>query len=316
MAIIYNYPTESPIGGDKVLGIDTSDARKTVVFTIDSIIGAGSAGVFSTATLSGALSAKTGISHLKSVEVDNLANPPSTPDYDDYSPSTYIVYPAVTHAVHASVGIGSYALQNETTALSAWWTTGKNVAVGTGAGRYNTTGLGNVYLGYEAGYNSTTASGNVYIGFQTGKAGTSGQSNVAIGNSAAISNTTGIGNLSLGYTAGQHLTTSGYTVNVGANAGKENADASNRTSGNYNVYIGPNTKGSINGTTNENVFGNGAIGEGTNTVRLGNTAITEVVTSGDVETDTIGKGFILKSPDGTRYRITVANGGTLSATTA
>jgi hypothetical protein len=31
-----------------------------------------------------------------------------------------------------------------------------------------------------------------------------------------------------------------------------------------------------------------------------------------VEVDTIAKGVILKSPDGTRYRVTVANGGTLS----
>ena len=36
------------------------------------------------------------------------------------------------------------------------------------------------------------------------------------------------------------------------------------------------------------------------------------VSSGDVEVDTIAKGVILKSPDGTRYRVTVANGGTLS----
>lgn len=36
------------------------------------------------------------------------------------------------------------------------------------------------------------------------------------------------------------------------------------------------------------------------------------VSAGDVEVDTIAKGVILKSPDGTRYRVTVANGGTLS----
>jgi hypothetical protein len=34
--------------------------------------------------------------------------------------------------------------------------------------------------------------------------------------------------------------------------------------------------------------------------------------SGDIEASTIAKGLILKSPDGTRYRVTVANGGTLS----
>ena len=36
------------------------------------------------------------------------------------------------------------------------------------------------------------------------------------------------------------------------------------------------------------------------------------VSAGDVEVDTIAKGVILKSPDNTRYRVTVANGGTLS----
>jgi len=38
--------------------------------------------------------------------------------------------------------------------------------------------------------------------------------------------------------------------------------------------------------------------------------------AGSVEVSTVGQGFILKSPDGTRYRIQVANGGALSATPA
>lgn len=37
---------------------------------------------------------------------------------------------------------------------------------------------------------------------------------------------------------------------------------------------------------------------------------------GNIETTVVGSGFILKSPDGTRYRITVANGGALSTTAA
>jgi hypothetical protein len=49
-------------------------------------------------------------------------------------------------------------------------------------------------------------------------------------------------------------------------------------------------------------------------VGIGTTAPTSKlqVSAGDVEVDTIAKGVILKSPDGTRYRVTVANGGTLS----
>ena len=38
------------------------------------------------------------------------------------------------------------------------------------------------------------------------------------------------------------------------------------------------------------------------------------VDGGDIEVDDSASGLILKSPDGTRYRITVANGGTLSVT--
>jgi hypothetical protein len=40
------------------------------------------------------------------------------------------------------------------------------------------------------------------------------------------------------------------------------------------------------------------------------------VSSGDIEVDTITKGLILKSPDGTRYRVTVPNGGTVLTITA
>lgn len=41
-----------------------------------------------------------------------------------------------------------------------------------------------------------------------------------------------------------------------------------------------------------------------------------IYTPDTIENTTSGAGIVLKSPDGTRYRITVANGGTLSVTTA
>lgn len=292
MAIIYSYPAASAVGTDKVLGIDTSDASKTVVFTIDSIVGAGSAGVFSTATLTGALSAKSGTSFLRNIELNN-----KFPD-EDGEPSQYITFPAVTNNhVRGSVGIGSNALQSETAAANnEWWLRGNNVGIGAGAGQNTTSGVGNVYLGYVAGNAATTA-----------------QNNVGIGNNALNSNVSGIANTSLGYTAGWKLTASNFTVNIGSSAGATNNGGSDRTSGSNCVFVGATTQGSANGTTNENVFGHGAVGAGSNTVRLGNTSVTKVTTSGDVETDTVGKGFILKSPDGTRYRITVANGGALSS---
>ena len=292
MAIIYSYPTTVPTGTDKVLGIDTSDASKTVVFTIDSIVGAGSAGVFSTATLSGALSAKSDTSSLRNIELNNKY--PNT----EGQPSQYITFPAVTNThVRGSVGIGSNALQSETAEASGqWWLRGNNVGIG-----------------QEAGQNTTTGAGNVYVGYTAGKSGNTAQNNVGVGNNALNASITGTANVSLGYVTGAFATAASYNVNIGATAGSENADESNRTSGDYNVYVGSNTKGSINGTTNENVFGNGAVGAGSNTVRLGNAAVTSVKTSGDIETDLIGKGFILRSPNGTRYKISVSDAGDLSA---
>ena len=38
------------------------------------------------------------------------------------------------------------------------------------------------------------------------------------------------------------------------------------------------------------------------------------VAGGDIELDDVAAGIIMRSPDGTKYRITVANGGTLTVT--
>jgi len=55
MAIIYSYPTGAPAGTDKILGIDTSDASQTVVFTISSILEGGLPAKFSSITMSAVL---------------------------------------------------------------------------------------------------------------------------------------------------------------------------------------------------------------------------------------------------------------------
>jgi len=54
----------------------------------------------------------------------------------------------------------------------------------------------------------------------------------------------------------------------------------------------------------------------TGSVGIGTTSPSAKLTvaSGDIEVTLNTKGIILKSPDGTRYRITVANGGSLTST--
>jgi hypothetical protein len=77
-------------------------------------------------------------------------------------------------------------------------------------------------------------------------------------------------------------------------------------------------KGSAGGTARDLVFETDATGRMTITssgnIGIGNTSPTSKlqVTNGDIEVETIASGLILKSPDGTRYRVTAANGGTLS----
>ena len=170
MAIIYSYPTTTPVGADKILGVDSSDSNKTVVFTIDSILAAGSNAIVGTLTATG---------------------------IGQFSGALRITEPSTTQ----SLLIGN---QDSAGANQPGMITGTN---------------GNLGFGY----------GDSWVG----EGGT--------------------------FAEVMSVTTTGK-VGVG------NASPASKLT----------------------------------------------VTAGDVEVDTVGKGFILKSPDGTRYRIAVANGGALS----
>jgi hypothetical protein len=81
--------------------------------------------------------------------------------------------------------------------------------------------------------------------------------------------------------------------------------------GDYVAFANPSGKGFswLQGTSTARM-----VLDTTGNLGIGTTAPSSKlqVSAGDVEVDTITKGVILKSPDGTRYRVTVANGGTLS----
>jgi hypothetical protein len=70
-------------------------------------------------------------------------------------------------------------------------------------------------------------------------------------------------------------------------------------SGGTNVYINTSTSG-------------GTINFGAPAANTTNIDVQGKATAEELESTTSSKGLILKSPDGTRYRVTVANGGTLS----
>ena len=227
---------------------------------------------------------------------------------------------------------GSNALRSNTTGSN-------NSAQGYGSLYSNKTGSNGVAIGYESQYyaNDTTTAwtnSNTSIGYQalrgsTTAANNTGTANTAIGYQSLINNSSGGNNSTLGVgalyanTSGSHNlaigrdalaqnTTGNYNVALGNYAGSYTSIGNNQTSSS-STYIGYYAKALADAGTNEIVIGYNAIGNGSNTIKLGNTSITNVASNGDFEALDIGDGFILKSPDGTRYRVTVANGGALSA---
>ena len=187
-------------------------------------------------------------------------------------------------------GTGNYNTANGFQALFSNTTGINNTANGYQALSANTTGINNTANGYQALSANTTGNSNTANGFRallsnttgyqhtaTGVdalySNTTGNSNSANGFAALFSNTTGFTNTANGYQALYANTTgSGNTAN-GVNAGQYIADGvtANQTSSN-SVYEGFQAYPLASGDTNENVIGNTAIGHGSNTNTLGNTA--------------------------------------------
>jgi hypothetical protein len=150
------------------------------------------------------------------------------------------------------------------TSLPANTTGHYNTAIGASSLRVNSSGSSNTAVGSTTLYSATIAANNSAFGYYS-MLSTTGGNNTASGASSFMNNTTGIGNSAYGVEAGNLI-----------------ASGSSRTTGNYNVYLGMQTRASALATTNEIVIGYTAIGSGSNTVRLGNTSITDVYTSGKI----------------------------------
>ncbi|MEM2590870.1 MAG: hypothetical protein QXE63_06460, partial [Zestosphaera sp.] len=162
-------------------------------------------------------------------------------------------------------------------------TTGSyNTFIGTEAGCNNTTGYSNTFIGRNAGYSNTTGDSNTFIGMEAGYSNTTGYSNTFIGMEAGYSNTTGYSNTFIGTEAGYSNTTGSYNTFIGRNAGKFLADGSPNQASSNSVFLGYNTRAAAAGDTNEIVIGAGAIGNGSNSVTLGNENITKTILRGDI----------------------------------
>ncbi len=198
---------------------------------------------------------------------------------------------------------------NDNTTVGFWSlvsnTTGNyNVALGSEALRFNTTGAGNTAIGTSVLSNNINGSRNTSTGNGSLYGNTSGGGNTASGYYALQSNTTGNYNVAYGAQALEQASTGSSNTAIGAGAIDQNTSGSNNAvlgafagrydgSGNTNtlinnsVLIGSESRPNAINESNQIVIGYGAIGNGSNTVQLGNTAITNVKTSGTLTAGTV-----------------------------
>lgn len=167
-------------------------------------------------------------------------------------------------------------------ALGALTTGGQNTAVGYEAMKNQVTHNNATALGFQAGRDAD-AHDNVFIGYYSGYGPNSNTANKT---------TTGTRNVFVGKETGQASTTQRNDGTAVGNRALVDAD-------------------------NATALGSGAEALHASSVALGKDSVTTaasqvMVGARDVEITDTAKGVVLKSPDGTRYRIQVANGGGLS----
>ena len=92
-------------------------------------------------------------------------------------------------------------------------------------------------------------------------------------------------------------------------SGNSSSDAIDKAGGDLII-----SGGASHGTGTSNVLIQTATAQGSGTGVNPPTSKVQVYGNGDVELLTTSAGIIMKSPDGTRYKVTVSNGGTLTVT--
>jgi len=159
---------------------------------------------------------------------------------------------------HGSVGIGFNNLKNLTQSAS------------TNQGVFNTS------IGYNNMSSVTTGAFNTGLGANSLASLTTGGSNVAVGTVTLENMTTGETNLGIGDGALRFLTIGNSNIGIGSNAGIFDAvNGSQVTSFDNSIYIGQLAAPSATtGVTNEIVIGKDAKGQGSNSIMLGNSSVT------------------------------------------
>lgn len=172
----------------------------------------------------------------------------------------------------AAVTSGSQNVAVGDNAGKAITTGALNVGVGASALQSATTGAANTGIGFAANFSCTDGSNNTCVGRSSGSAN-KGNSNSFFGTNSALGTTTGSDNTALGFLALDGNTTGSNIVAVGAQCARYHANGSTvLTTAANSVYIGNLARGFSNSDSNSIVIGYQSIGEGANTVVIGNSS--------------------------------------------
>jgi hypothetical protein len=164
-----------------------------------------------------------------------------------------------------------------------------NTAVGYGALHSNISGSSNIAVGYEALHNNESGVANIAIGYQSLYYNTTGRSNHAYGFNSLASNTTGIYNSAFGSaslysnTEGQNNTAYGRSSMNQNETGSGNTAVGSRAmlrnvDGDYNTAVGyrAGQSSGYESLNNTGAFGYNADVTASNSIRIGNSSITQI----------------------------------------
>ena len=140
----------------------------------------------------------------------------------------------------------------------------------------------NTAMGYQALTANTLGDANTAIGYQALFVNNTGYNNAAVGVDALAANTSGYVNSAIGYDALGNIVSGYYDSGIGYYAGTLiNGGGNNRTS--YNsTYLGSDTSALADGDFNKTVIGFATVGNGSNSVTLGNGGIVKTILQGNV----------------------------------
>ena len=187
---------------------------------------------------------------------------------------------------YENTSLGKYSLPSNTTGYY-------NTSIGYGTLWYNFTGYSNTAIGYKSLYSNTTGFSNTTIGKSALYSNTTGYYNTAIGQESLYYNTTGFSNTSLGQESLSSNTTGYYNTALGFQSLYYNTTGSQNTAIGYesgfiyqnnsnSVFIGYGSYAQADDQTNQIVIGYNTIGNGSNTVTLGNNDIIRTYLKGSV----------------------------------